>query len=407
MTDTAAVTHVDILIVGGGMVGATLALKCQTLPWSVALVDPRQPPAMNLATVQSAADFHPRVSALSLRSAKLLSDIKVWSALPHDRIGTYQRMRVWDAEGTAELDFKPELLQLNALGHIIENRVVEQQLWQALQTSGVQCLSETRVTGVTQAPADQPEARWQVKLEDGTQLSCQLLLIADGARSALRDELGFKQRQWSYHQTAVVANVHHALEHQETAWQAFHRSGPLAFLPLALPNASAIVWSLDDTAAESFLASTPEQQAHALTLGIGHRLGPVQLAGAVHHFPLIQQHSREYIQPGVALLGDAAHSIHPLAGQGVNIGLLDVAAMADALHEAARQQWPLSEYLILRRYQRQRQGHNLTTMVAMEGLKRLFGYEQTAMHLLRNAGIRLFAQHPFLLKQAIRIASGL
>ena len=405
MTAQQSGSHVDILIVGGGMVGATLALKCQGLPWSVALVDPRKPPQIDETPAQSAADFHPRVSALSRHSERILADINVWSSLSKDRIGTYQRMRVWDHEGTAELDFKPEILNLNALGHIIENRHVEQQLWQALQSSTVQCFNETRVTRAIRP--EQPESCWEVSLEDGTQLRCQLLLIADGARSQLRDELGFQQRQWSYQQTAVVANVHHSLEHQATAWQAFHRSGPLAFLPLAIPNASAIVWSLDDAVAETFLASSSAEQAHALTLGMSHRLGQVELAGEIHRFPLIQQHSIHYIQPGVALLGDAAHSIHPLAGQGVNIGLLDVEAMAEVLHAAAQQQWPLSEYLILRRYQRQRQGHNLNTMLAMEGLKRLFGANHSALHLVRNAGMRLFAQQPRLLKKAIQMASGL
>ncbi len=402
----ASQSHTDILIVGGGMVGATLALKCQSLPWSVALVDPRKPPQMDLAPVQSAADFHPRVSALSLHSAHILADIGVWPTLAADRIGTYQRMRVWDAEGTAELDFKPEFLQLNALGHIIENRHVEQQLWQALQSSKVQCFSESRVTHATRPTTEAPHSCWQVQLDDGTQLSCHLLLIADGARSTLRDELGFKQRRWSYQQTAVVANVEHEHTHQATAWQAFHRDGPLAFLPLAHCNASAIVWSLDTAVAESFLQRSSAEQAHALTLGIQHRLGAVTLAGAVHHFPLLQQHSIHYIQPGVALLGDAAHSIHPLAGQGVNLGLLDVEALADALHSAAAQQWPITEPLILRRYQRQRQGHNLSTMLAMEGLKRLFGSRHLAPHFIRNAGMRLFSQNPILLKQAIRIASG-
>ena len=404
MSPKAHSSEVDILIVGGGMVGATLALLCQHLPWSVGLVDPRSAGTPTTTPPQSAADFQPRVSAFSLHSEQILRQINVWQSLASERISSYQRMRVWDAEGTGELDFKPELLQLNALGYIIENQLVEQQLWQALATSTVHCFSETRVVTATR---NEPDTSWQVMLEDGTQLGCKLLLIADGARSPLRDQLGFEQRRWSYQQTAVVANVTHREPHQDTAWQAFHRHGPLAFLPLALPHASTVVWSLDQTAADTFLTSSPEAQARALSAGIGYRLGEVELASSIHSLPLHQQHSIHYIQPQVALLGDAAHSIHPLAGQGVNIGLLDAEAMAKTLNEAAQNQWSITEFLLLRRYQRQRQPHNLSTMLAMEGLKRLFGEPQPAVHLLRNAGLRAFAKHPVLLKAAMRFASGL
>lgn len=397
--------QVDILIVGGGMVGASLAFSLRHLPWSVGLVDPRNPNEVPLnATPTLAADFHPRVSALSLSSAQFLTDIGIWPTLSEQRIGTYQRMRVWDAEGTAELDFNPEVIQQNALGHIVENRYIEQQLWQALATSKIHCFTETRA--IRAERHTHPNPAWWVDLDNGSQLSCQLLLIADGARSPLRDQLQFQQRRWSYEQTAVVANVEHTQTHQATAWQAFHRSGALAFLPLALPHASAIVWSLDRSAADAFLAASPSAQARSLAAGIGHRLGAVDLATSVYSFPLQQQHCIDYIQPGVAVLGDAAHSIHPLAGQGVNIGLLDVAAMAKALQEAAQQQWSLDEFLILRRYQRQRQGHNLATMLAMEGLKRLFGRHEPAVHLLRNAGMRAFANNPMLLKAAVKMASG-
>lgn len=396
-------TPFDILIVGGGMVGATLALKCQNLPWSVALVDPRNPKQIEkISEPRSVADFNPRVSALSLHSEQILTQVGIWSQLAVNRIGTYHRMRVWDAEGTAELDFKPELIQRHALGHIVENRCIEHQLWQTLATSNVECFTEARVVS-----AQRVGNIWQVSLDNGSDLSCRLLLIADGARSPLRDQLGFQQRRWSYHQTAVVATVNHHEPHQSTAWQAFHRSGPLAYLPLPLAHASAIVWSLDQPDADEFLALSTAAQARALTAGIGHRLGHVKVVEQLQSFPLEQQHSIHYIQPGVALLGDAAHSIHPLAGQGANIGLLDAEAMACVLQDAARESVSIDEYLLLRRYQRQRQTHNLATMLAMETLKRLFSHRSPAVHLLRNAGMRTFSNHPALLKAAIRIASGI
>ena len=395
--------HTDITIVGGGMVGASLALSLRALPWSVALVDPRHPEPGSWSEPEGASDFTPRVSALSPTSEHWLAQLGIWSQLPAHRIGTYYRMQVWDADGSGELDFQPEMAGLNHLGHIVENAVVESTLWDQLTEShDLTLLAGQSVTGALQTAG---AADWTLDLDSGDTLQTRLLLIVDGARSPLRQQLGFTTREWDYEQQAVVTTVSHEHSHRQTAYQAFHRDGPLAFLPLALPHCSSIVWSLDTAAADDFLQSDPELQARRLAAGLGQRLGAVTLADRARSFPLRQRHAVRYVQPGAALVGDAAHSIHPLAGQGANLGMKDAAALFEALQWASEQSVELTDPLILRRYQRARQTDNLLAMAGMESFKRLFGSDNPLVHLGRNLGLRGFAATPALMRAAVRQAT--
>ncbi|MEX1056753.1 MAG: FAD-dependent monooxygenase, partial [Natronospirillum sp.] len=372
-----------------GMVGASLALALRSTPYSVALVDPRaEQPEVNATPPLSGADFTPRVSALSWGTEQWLRTLGVWQGIAPERIGTYDRMQVWDAEGSGELDFRPEHADLPYLGHIVENAIVENVLWSELRAwSELHLFSGERVDTLTRIAASptrhSSNDHWQVELASGQQLTARLVLIADGARSPTRDQLSFITREWEYQQQAIVTTVTHQHPHQTTARQAFHRKGPLAFLPLSLPHVSSIVWSLDNDEAERFLAHNDSRQANALRSGIGGLLGDIELAGPVASFPLRQRHAVQYHQPGAALLGDAAHSIHPLAGQGGNLGLKDAAALATALTWAAQQRVDLNHPLVLRRYARARQSDNLIAMAAMEGLKRLFTPSHPLVHWVR------------------------
>lgn len=401
---TPADTDTDIVVVGGGMVGAALCLALRQLPWRVTIIDGRIPDDTPVPALAHDSDFDQRVSALSLRSESWLRDLGAWTQMHPSRLGRYDHMDVWDVDGGDGVQLSHHDGQLSHLGHIVENRTVERALWHCL--SQWKNLDRRLGQPVVDAHYDEHQ-HWHVRFADHSTLSTRLLLIADGAQSPLRSALGFATREWDYLHHAVVATVTHQEPHNRIARQAFHRTGPLAFLPLATPHTSSIVWSMRPDDADRFAQSTAAEQGHALTLGLQHVLGDVNLASAVRRFPLRQRHAKQYIQPGAALVGDAAHSIHPLAGQGANIGLLDAQALVDLLTQAAAQGIPLEEPLLLRRYQRLRKSDNLLTMAGMEGLQYLFNTDHHAVHWLRNRGMQWFNQQPLLRRKAVEMASRL
>lgn len=405
MTHNAAqTTDTDILIVGGGMVGAALCLGLKNLPWRVTIVDGRIPDDTPVPALANDSDFDQRVSALSLGSEQWLKELGAWQDMHPSRLGRYDDMQVWDADGGDGVNLSRTDAQLDHLGHIIENRTIEQALWH--QLCGWPELQRQLGQPVIDAQFDE-QKHWHVRFADQSTLTTRLLLIADGANSPLRGALGFQTREWDYLHHAIVATVTHTEPHQRTARQAFHRKGPLAFLPLAAERTSSIVWSMVPDEVERFMQAEPADQARALELGIRSELGTVSMASTVRRFPLRQRHATQYIMPGAALVGDAAHSIHPLAGQGANIGLLDAQAMIGLLTEAAAHHIPLEEELLLRRYQRQRKADNLLTMAGMEGLQHLFGNDHYAVHWLRNRGMQWFNQQPLLRRKAVALASRL
>lgn len=409
-------TDYDLIVVGGGMTGASLALALGLTRWAVAIVDPRPDnPVPGNATPQTGTDFSPRVSALAPASRRWLEQVNAWPLIPAERLSPYTGMHVWDAEGSGDVRFTasdsagtdPDNGDDRPLGHIVENAWVEHALWQRLaQTDAITARNGERVAYAER----QNDGSWVVELRDThdrtSVLTCRQLVIADGARSPLRDQLGFSIRRWPCDQVALVATVQHDRPHDATARQAFHREGPLAFLPLSLPDCSSIVWSMDTDAATEFMNTNARDQALYLETAIGRSLGAISVCGNVFSFPLHQMYARQYWQPGVVLAGDAAHQLHPLAGQGVNLGLQDVSTLADILTTASGQGVALTEPLLYRRYARQRQGHNLAGIVAMEGFRRLFAPTNPAVHAARNLGMRVFNQSGSMRQLAGRWASG-
>ena len=200
-------------------------------------------------------------------------------------------------------------------------------------------------------------------------------------------------REWDYRQQAIVCTVKTQHSHRATAWQSFLSSGPLAFLPLRSAAGDdhhcSIVWSADTARAEQLMALDDQAFAEALERGLESRLGKIEFVDKRHAFPLRQRHARDYTQPGLALVGDAAHSIHPLAGQGVNLGLLDAAVLAEEILRAGERQVDLYDPSLLQRYQRRRAANNLGMMALMEGFKRLFGETALPVRWLRNVGMSM------------------
>jgi 2-octaprenylphenol hydroxylase len=298
-----------------------------------------------------------------------------------DRVTPYQHMHVWDRAGLGEIHFDAADLAEPDLGHIIENRVIVRALWKSLEGAGVKVLAPTKLGAL-----DFADEGASLTLADGGILRVGLVVAADGARSQVRELAGIASRSEPYDQHAVVATVSAEKGNRSTAWQRFMRDGPLALLPLERELFS-IVWSTSPNEAER-LCALPEHEFNGLlTKASESRLGRLAVLGARAAFPLRLQHAEKYVLPGLALVGDAAHVIHPLAGQGVNLGFLDAGALVDALL-AGRARGRLPGALAsLRVYERGRRGHNTATQLAMDGFKQLFSNDSGVLSLVRNLGL--------------------
>ncbi|MFB9145520.1 UbiH/UbiF/VisC/COQ6 family ubiquinone biosynthesis hydroxylase [Halomonas alkalicola] len=393
--------HAEVVVVGAGMVGAALACLLGQAGVEVALVDARE----SLLDHEAVGRGRPgmRVSALTPVSQRLLERLGAWEWMAARRISPYRFMQVWEAEGSGEVSFSAEQAGVAKLGHIVENDVTQAALERRLVAlPSVRLLLGARVTGLTDA-----EGGRCVHLADGRRLVAPLVVAADGARSPLRELAGIETRQRDTGHRAMVTTVKVARPHGEVARQAFLPTGPLAFLPLRLNGESdhcSIVWSTSPEEAERLLGLAPEALGEALAAAIDHRLGEVTVVDRAVAFPLVQRHAERYVLPGLALVGDAAHSIHPLAGQGVNLGLMDAAVLAEELLAARRRGAALGDERVLARYARRRRGDNAGMLALMDGFRLLFGARHPALALARNLGMgavdRLTPLKRLLLQQA-------
>lgn len=399
-----SVDHYDIIIVGAGIVGATLACVIaqddSQASLRIALIE-----AGNGEQHFSGSHFDPRVVALTQASQQLFMQIGIWEKIVAARAYAYREMEVWDGEGTANIHFSSVDVRQSHLGHIVENSVIVNTLRQQLaQHSQIKLIQPAKVIGLTRGDIT------SVELDNGLTLAARLLIAADGANSKVRELAEFETREWDYGQKAVITTVQTELPHQSTAWQRFMRTGPLAFLPL--PDVEekhfcSIVWSAEHELADEVMRLNDVDFCARVGAAFEYKLGKVLSSAERFVIPLRQRHAKTYIQPQIALVGDAAHNIHPLAGQGVNLGLLDVAALAQEISRALVRGIPLYDFSILRRYQRQRLTGNLIMMSAMEAFKRLFGNQSLMIIWLRNSGIRKLNSLTALKKIIVNAAMGL
>ncbi len=391
----------DILIVGAGVAGSALAaslvLRKAVLPERIALVADR-------FAIRPAADLELdlRVYAMSRASQRLLEGLSVWQQLPQDRLSAYERMCVWDArdapDSAAALRFDCAELGEPDLGHIVEGRALQWLAQEAARRAGV-ALIQASVGSVSIS-----DAAATLTLSDSRQLQAGLIVAADGADSALRALLQIDAVGHSYHQQALVAHVRTAQPHRRTAWQRFLPTGPLALLPLG-DGRSSLVWSMDSARADALMALTPEDFDTELTGASGAVLGRCTLSTPRARFPLQLKVASQYVRPRFALLGDAAHSVHPLAGQGLNLGLLDCSALADLLSSVKPVQF--GELRVLRRYERERKSANLLAATAFDGLNRLFSNSHPLLTGLRSAGLGSVGRVPGLRHFFARNALGI
>jgi 2-octaprenylphenol hydroxylase len=396
----------DVIIVGAGIAGSALACALGNSGLSVAIIETQKPSLEWPEQSNSVSGFDPRVSALTVASENFLTQLDVWQVISERRASPYQFMHVWDADGTASIDFSAREVNQSHLGHIVENRIIVTALMQRLNNlSNVQIIAPSSFDRMV----DDGDKK-NVLLGDGRCLSAPLIVAADGARSIIREQAGFKTREWDYGHQAIVATVETELGHQQTAWQRFLPAGPLAFLPLNTSDGHtdfcSIVWSTLPQEAEVLMAQDDEAFAASLAMAFEHRLGGIKSVSRRFSFPLRQRHAVDYFKPGVVLVGDAAHTIHPLAGQGINIGLQDVQVLAEELLRAQERQLSVGHPSVLSRYQRRRKGNNLLMMAAMEGFKRLFAEPSLTVRWMRNSGMRWVDKTKPLKNKIVRQAMG-
>ncbi|MDN5924178.1 MAG: UbiH/UbiF/VisC/COQ6 family ubiquinone biosynthesis hydroxylase [Xanthomonadales bacterium] len=369
--------RLDVIVVGGGPVGAAAALALARADFKVALIEAHTPSAWH-----SEDELDLRVLALAPSSARLLDGLGVWEALRDARASAYAHMRVEDAASGASLNFAASELGVDALGWIVENRLLQQVLWRALDGAGVRCVCPARVEGV-RAQAE----RISVDLAAGDVLSAQLLVAADGAGSPLRGMLGIELSKHDYAQRALVAHVRSERAHQHTAWQRFLPGGPLALLPLA-DGRSSLVWSLLQDEAKRLLELDDAAFLNELGMASDFHLGRLLQTTPRAAFPLRMNLARHYHAPRAVLLGDAAHVVHPLAGQGVNLGLRDVAELRDSLVAARARGRDIAAEDVLAGYARRRRSADTLDAWSIDGLARVFAWQSPALIGLRALGLR-------------------
>jgi len=393
----------DLIIVGAGMVGSTLALALEGCGLDIVVLDAS---SLEVVEFDPQCSFEPRVSALSAASQRILGRVGAWPGIAARRASPYTDMHVWDGSGTGQIHFSAETVHAEVLGHIVENRVVQDALLDAMQRrGGLQLIGEACVEQLAHT-AD----GWQLTLADGRELRTPLLIAADGANSAIRRLAGCETREWDYLHQAIVTSVRCSEPHQRTAWQRFTDDGPLAFLPLERDGDRhwcSIVWSATEAEARRLMALDDESFRAALERAFEQRLGEVLEVDPRLCIPLRQRHAKRYVQPGLALIGDAAHTIHPLAGQGVNLGLLDAAVLAEVIKAAVARGERVADVQVLSRFERRRMPHNLAMMAAMEGFERLFQADPLPLRWLRNTGLKAVQALPEAKALFVRQALGL
>jgi ubiquinone biosynthesis UbiH/UbiF/VisC/COQ6 family hydroxylase len=391
----------DVAIVGAGMVGAALALELARAGFDVAVVEPRPPAAWS-----EKDDVDLRVVALAPSSALLFGSLDVWKSIVSARACAYRHMRVWDALAPGKLDFDAADHGESALGWIVENRLIQHALWQALQNDARIALHCPAKVTATETNAQ----RRTLLLEDGASVSAQLVVAADGADSALRAMVGIATHDRDYAQRAIVAHVATQRPHESTAWQRFLPAATVAFLPLA-DGRSSIVWSVSNAEADRLLALDDAAFCAELGAAFDFHLGLIAETTQRAAFPLRLKLADRYLAPRFALVGDAAHAVHPLAGQGVNLGLRDAAELAAALIAArdakrADVTWDVAAESTLRRFERRRRSDNALSAHSFDAIQRLFGSDSMALAALRGAGLGLVDRIAPLKQMFARHAAG-
>lgn len=390
-------TH-DIIIIGGGIVGLTLALALAKQTTLAIVVLESQSQIMPW----SKAQYSHRVSAIALSSQRIFKALNVWDRIQSKRISPFTQIAVWDDQSKAELQFDCKEIGSPQLGFILENNLMQWALLEEItKYSNIKLINSVTLTSFYDACDHIILKTHEEELHRG-----KLVIAADGAHSWLRDQVGINIQKADYQQEALVATVKTKLPHDNIARQVFLNSGPLAFLPLEDANTSSIVWSLSKEAAARGRMLDEKMFQAELANAFSYRLGEVIETSKRFSFPLAKHQAETYIKPRIALVGDAAHMVHPLAGQGVNMGMLDAACLSEIIANAHAKQRDFSSLATLRRYERWRKADNFAMQTGIDVLKNIFESDKKTIQNFRSIGMNLTNQTNWFKKIFITHAVG-
>jgi len=389
------ILHADVAVVGGGMVGGALALGLAQNGFTVAVLEKNAPPAF-----EPLAPPDVRISAISASSVSLLKSLGVWDAVLAMRAHPWRRLETWEWQN-AHVVFDASELKLPNLGYMVENNVLQLALWQALEAHPQVVLRH----GTSLEKLHSADESQILHLADASEIHAKLVVGADGATSQVRQQAGIGIHGWQYPQSCMLITVKSENEPGDSTWQQFSPTGPRAFLPL-FDNWASLVWYDTPARIRQLQSLSMPQLQREIAAHFPERLGQVTpvAAGA---FPLTRRHAQQYVQPGLVLVGDAAHTIHPLAGQGVNLGYRDVDALLDVLASARSVGENWASLPVLQRYQARRRMDNLAMQSGMDLFYAGFSNDLAPLRVMRNIGLMAAQRSGVLKRQALKYALGL
>ncbi|MBF7994029.1 3-demethoxyubiquinol 3-hydroxylase [Rahnella laticis] len=386
----------DAVIVGGGMVGAAAALGLARQGLQVALIENEEPAEFDAS---AAADL--RISAIGCASVRFLQKLEAWPAVEKMRSVPYRRLETWEVDGS-DVKFDAQSLGLPELGFMVENRVLQLALWQQFNAfSNLTRFCPAKLRHLLQ----HDDKTWSLQLTNGELLRTKLVVAADGANSLVRQLAGIGVDGWEYRQHCMLINVETETPDQDVTWQQFFPSGPRAFLPL-FGNQASLVWYDSPQRIRYLKTLNMKQLTVEIMQAFPPRLGKIN-ATAAGAFPLVRRHAQRYVLPGLALVGDAAHTINPLAGQGVNLGYRDVEALLSVLEKARDHDEAWSSESVLLRYQRQRRLDNLLMQSGMDLFYTAFSNDLAPVKALRNLALMTAQRAGALKTKALKYALGI
>ena len=390
----------DVIIIGGGIVGLSFALTLAqaTSEMKIAIIDQKP-----LIAPKLTKHYDSRVFAINLASKQLFEHMHCFEAMAEQRISPYRSMYVWDGVAKGAIRFDAQDVAQAELGFIIENQVILHSLYQQLAIQeNIELIDQTNIETIHTLENDGSE----LIIEKDKSYTTQLLIGADGAQSWLRNQIKIPMTSWPYRHHALVTTVNTEKSHQQTAWQCFTKEGPLAFLPLDDVTTCSIVWSVSEEKAKQLQSISDQQFCSQLAQAFEYRLGSITHCQPRVIFPLSMRHAQAYVKPGIALLGDAVRTIHPLAGQGLNLGLNDVACLSKIIIRRFLQRKAIGSLKGLREYERSRKSHNIAMISLMETFKQTFDTHSSLIAQLRSGGLNLSNQFPFAKRLMMQFAMG-